>query len=162
MYTLNTFTESIRIHRYNLRIRGPLEFVNPSTSSGEQCLRCYLHNFMNDSSPWVIDKINTLSTHEGFSFFIKITKLNIYSMEWTVPNCSMCSNCPRSYPVVIWKYCFVLCNVFHCYPVQALRLWFDYLYPILIFHITDIFCVSSFFSLLCLEFISFYQSSLTM
>ena len=144
---MNTFTESIRIHRYNLRTCGPLEFVNPSTASGEKCLRCYLHNFINDSSPWVLDKINTLSTHEGYSFFIKITKLNIYRMECTVPNCSMCSNCPRIYPVLIWKCCFVLCNVFHGYPVQALRLWFDYLYQIL--HITEILSVSFFFSLLC-------------
>ena len=78
-------------------------------------------------------------------------------MECTVLNCSMCSNCPRIYPVLIWKCGFVLCNVFHGYPVQALRLWFDYLYSILIFHITDIVCDSYFFSLsgVSLEFISF-------
>ena len=67
------FTESIRNHRHNLRTRGPLEFVNSSTASGEKCLRCYLPNFINNSSPQVLDKINTHS-YEGFSFFIKRTK----------------------------------------------------------------------------------------
>ena len=70
VYVSNMSTESIRNHPYNLRTRGPLEFVNSSTASGEKCLRCYLPNFINNSSPQVLDKINTHS-YEGFSFFIK-------------------------------------------------------------------------------------------
>ena len=74
VYIFNMFTESIRNHRYNLRTRGPLEFVNSSTASGEKCLRCYLPNFINNSSSQVLDKINTHS-YGGFSFFIKRTTL---------------------------------------------------------------------------------------
>ena len=146
VYIMNMFTESIRNHRYNLRTRGPLEFVNSSTASGEKCLRCYLANFINNSSPQVLDKINTHS-YEGFSFVIKRTKLNSYRIECTVPNCYICSNCPWIYPVLILGFYFVLCYVFHGYPVQELLLWFDYLYPIFSFHVTDIFCISSCFFL---------------
>ena len=123
------FTESTRNHRYNLRTRGPLKFVNPSTASGEKCLSCYLPNFINNSSPQVLDKINTHS-YEGFSFFIKRTKLNSYRIECTVPNSYICSNCPWINPVYILRFYFVLCYVIHGYPVQELLLWFDYLYPI--------------------------------
>ena len=143
------FTESIRNHRYNLRTRGPLEFVNSSTASGEKCLRCYLPNFINNSSSQVLDKINAHS-YEGFSFFIKRTKLNNYRIECTVPNCYICSNCPWIHPVLILGFYFVLCYVFHGYPVQELLLWFDYLYPIFFFHVTDIFCISSCFFLVFL------------
>ena len=117
VYILNRFTESIRNHLYNLRTRGPLEFVNSSTASGEKCLRCYLPIFINNSSPQILDKINTHS-YEGFSFFIKRTKLNSYRIECTVPNCYICSNCPWIYPVLIIGFYFVLCYVFHGYPVQ--------------------------------------------
>ena len=106
VYILNMFTESIRNHRYNLRTRGPLEFVNSSTASGEKCLRCYLPNFINNSSSQVLDKINTHS-YEGFSFFIKRTTLNSYRIECTVPNCYICSNCP--WFILYWYYCIVLC-----------------------------------------------------
>ena len=105
VYVSNMSTESIRNHPYNLRTRGPLEFVNSSTASGEKCLRCYLPNFINNSSPQVC----------------------------TVPNCYICSNCPWIYPVLILGFYFVLCYVFHGYPVQELLLWFDYLYPIFFF-----------------------------
>ena len=86
VYTLNMFTESIRNHGYNLRARGLLEFVNPSTASGEKCSRCYLPHFINNSSPQVLNKINTHS-NEDFSFFIKRTKLSSYRIECTAPNC---------------------------------------------------------------------------
>ena len=132
VYTLNMFTESIGNPRYSLRTRGPLKFVNPSTTSGEKCLRCYLPYFINNFSQQVLDKINTHS-YEGFSFFIKRTKLNSYRIECTVPNCYICSNCPWIYPVLISVFYFVLCYVFHGYHVQELLLWFDFQYPIFFF-----------------------------
>ena len=163
VYILNMFTESIRNHRYNLRTRGPLEFVNSSTASGEKCLRCYLPNFISNSSPQILDTISTHS-YEDFSFFIKRTKLNSYGIECTVPNCYICSNCPWIYPVLILGFYFVLCYVFHglCYvfhgyPVQALLLWFDYLYPIFFFHVTYIFRVSSCYSCVSFKLISFVK-----
>ena len=126
------FTELIRNHRYNFRTRGPLYFVNPSTAAGEKCLHCYLPNFIKDSiwSPQVLDKLNTHS-YEGFSFFIKRTKLNDYRTECTVPNCYICSNRTWIYTVLILSFHFVLCYVFHGYTVQELLLWFAYLYPII-------------------------------
>ena len=138
VYILNMLIESIKNHSYNLWTRGPLEFVNSSTTSGEKCLRCYLPNFIKNSSPQVLDKINTHS-YEGFSFFIKRSQLNSYHIECTVPNCYICSNCHWIYPVLILGFYFVLCYVFHGYPVQELFLWFVYLYPILFSHVTDIF-----------------------
>ena len=110
VYILNMFTESIKNYRYNLRTRGPMEFVNSSTASGEKCSRCYLPNFINNSSSQVLDKINTHS-HEGFSFFIKRTTLNGYRIECTVPNCYICSNCPWIYPVLILLYCVMYFTV---------------------------------------------------
>ena len=153
-YILNIFTESIRNHRYNLRTRVPLEFVNSSTASGAKCLRCYLPNFINNSSQQVLDKINTHS-YEGFSFFIKRTKLNSYRIECTVQNCYICSNCPWIYPVLILGFYFVLCYVFHGYPVQELLLGFDHLYPIFFFMslIFSVFLLV--FSCVSFKFISF-------
>ena len=124
VYILNMFTESIRDHRYNLRTRGPLELVNFSTASGEKCLRCYLPNLINNSSPQILDKINTHS-YEGFSFFIKRTKLNNYRIEWTVPNCYICIYCPWIYPVLISKalICIVLCSSRLPCPGIASLIW---------------------------------------
>ena len=102
VYTLNMFTESMRNPYQNLRARGPLELANPSTVSGEKCLRCYLSDFINNS-----DKVNT-HPYEGFSFFIKRTKVNIYRINCTVPGCYICSNCPWMYPIFISKFYFVL------------------------------------------------------
>ena len=68
-YTLNMFKESIRNPYCNLRARGPLELVNPSTTFGENCIRCYL---INNSRSEVPDKVNT-HLYEGFSFFIRKT-----------------------------------------------------------------------------------------
>ena len=93
VYTSNMFTESIRNPHYNLRARGPLELANPSNVSGEKCLRCYLLNFINNSVSEVLDKVNSHS-YEGFSFFIKRTKVNSYRINCTVPDCYICSNCP--------------------------------------------------------------------
>ena len=103
VYMLNMFTESIRNHRYNLRTRGPLEFVNSSTASGE---KCYVVTFLILSTISVLDKINTHS-YEGFSFFIKRTTLNSYRIECTVPNCYICIYCP--WFILYWYYCIVLC-----------------------------------------------------
>ena len=101
------FTESIRNPYYNLRARGPLELANPSTVSGEKCLRCYLPDFINSSSSEVLDKVDTHS-YEGFSFFIKQTKLNSYRIDCIVPDCYICNNCPWIYPVFISMFYFVL------------------------------------------------------
>ena len=98
------------------------------------------------------------STHSRVClWFIKRTKLKSCRRECTVPNCYICSNCPWIYPVLISRFYFVLCYVFHGYHVQELLLWFDYLYQIFIFiYITDIFCVSSCFFLSCVSFKSIY------
>ena len=83
-------------------------------------------------------------------FFTEQAKLNSYRIECTIPNCCSCSNFPSIYSVFISKfYCVKLCNVFHGYLVQALLLWFDCLYPIFIFHVTDKFCGFFFFLLVC-------------
>ena len=101
------FTESIRNPYYNLRARGPLELANPSTVSGEKCLRCYLPDFINNPGSEVLDKVNTHS-YEGFSFFIKRTKLNSYRIDCIVLDCYICNNCPWIYPVFISTFYFVL------------------------------------------------------
>ena len=107
VYTLNMFTESMRNPYYNLRACGPLELANPSTVSGEKCLRCYLPDFINNSASEVLDKVNA-HPYEGFSFFIRRTKVNSYRMNCTVPGCYICSNCPWIYPISISKFYFVL------------------------------------------------------
>ena len=138
--------------RYSLRTRGQLKFVNPRAASGEKCLRCYLPNFVNNSSPQILDKINTHS-NEGFSFLIKRTKLNSYCIECTVPNCCICSNCHWINPALISRFYFVICYVFQGYPVQELFLWFDYLYAISIFMSLIVFVFR--LSLLCFFEINF-------
>ena len=100
------FTGSIRNPYYNIRTCVPLELVNPSTVSGETCLR-YLPNFINNSGSEVLDKVNTHS-YEGFSFLIKRTKVNSYRIDCAVPDCYICSICPWIYPIFISKFYFVL------------------------------------------------------
>ena len=81
-------------------------------------LRCYFPNVINNSSPQVIDEINTHS-YGRFSFSTKWTKVNSYHIECTVPNCYIYSNCHWIYPVFTSRFYFVLCYVFHGYPAHA-------------------------------------------
>ena len=104
-----------------LRTRGPLELANPSTVSGEKCLRCYLPNLINNSGSGVLDKVTTRS-YEGFSVFIKRTKLNNYRTDCIVPDCYVCNNCPWIYPIFISTFHFVVWYISrsHCSSIVSL------------------------------------------
>ena len=156
VYTLNMFTESMRNPYYNLRERGPLELANPSTVSGEKCLRCYLPDFINNSASEVLDKVDTHS-YEGFSFFIKRTKVNSYRINCTVPGCYICSNCPWIYPISISKFYFVLWCISRL-PCSSIVSMIRLSLPIVYFF-TFLFCLYVPFPLLFSSII-FFQPSL--
>ena len=73
-----------------------------------RCLRCYLPNFINNSSPKLL--------------YLQLSPLNLSCIDI--------------------KVLFCLMLLFHCYPLYELLRSLDYLYPMFIFHVTDIFCVS--------------------
>ena len=152
VYTSNMFTESIRNPHYNLRARGPLELANPTTVSGEKCLRCYLPNCINNSVSEVLDKVITHS-YEGFSFFIKRAKVNSYRINCTVPDCYICSNCPWIYPIIISKFYFVLWCISRL-PCSSIVSLFRFSLPIVNF-ISRFFSVSVFLFIYCSVFYFF-------
>ena len=124
---------------------GPLEPANPCTVSGEKCLRCYLLNFINNSGSEVLDKVNT-HWYEGFSFFIKRTKLNSYRIDCIFPDCYICNNCPWIYPVFISTFYFVLWCISRL-PCSSIVSLIRFYFPI-IYSFAFLFCFCVPFSLL--------------
>ena len=156
VYSSNMFTESIRNPHYNLRARGPLELSNPTTVSGEKCLRCYLPNFINNSASEVLDKVNTHS-YKGFSLLIKRTKMNSYRINCTVPDCYICSNCPWIYPIFISKFYFVLWCISRL-PCSSIVSLIGFSLPIVNF-CSRFFSVSVFLFIYCSDLYIFFQPS---
>ena len=87
--TLNFIPRSY-VHSYNTRRKNYLCSNKTRTKFAEQCIRNVVPKLINDTSPLILNKIDTHSLH-GFCTYMKSFYLDLYHYECSISNCYICS-----------------------------------------------------------------------
>ena len=92
-YVTNVFTRVVpgTTHDYDLRTSGIFKMPTTHTCVAERCIRFILPKIINDTDPSVADKVDTHS-FQGFTNYVKVTKINSYATRCLIANCYICQH----------------------------------------------------------------------
>ena len=82
-------------HDYDLRPSRILKMPTTHTCVAERCIRFILPKIINDTDPSVTDKVYTHS-FQGFTNYVKVTKINSYATRCLIANCYICQHSWRT------------------------------------------------------------------
>ena len=96
-YVTNLFTRVVpgTTHDYDLRPSGIFKMPTTHTCVAERCIRFILPKIINDTDPSVADKVYTHS-FQGFTNYVKVTKINSYATRCLIANCYICQHSRRT------------------------------------------------------------------
>ncbi len=84
------FVQNADGHNHLTRAQNNLYMMRPKHEYARFCIRYHIPLIVNESSPEIINKIDTHSL-QGFSKYIKIKILESYNKDCTIQNCCICN-----------------------------------------------------------------------